>query len=391
MKPADRARWLIVVAALTMAPAAQLRADEASAPAAAAPAEEQPGESPAPSPAAAGEAPPAPPAEGSAEAPSSVPVGVETPPAAAETAAPSPPNPLDEAFSALRERGLPADPATLARPLIEAALRALDPGARLLEDAEAAPSEAPREPSASDPPPVESESLPRRLRIVRLRQLRDATADSAVREIDHAIRDDVAGLVLDLRRADGDSLAAAARVAARFAPPGADLFTVRDARGELVRVFAAPPAAPGERRRPPPPTIVLVGPETRGAAEALAAALDRQPGAMSAGRATAGEPLIRELVPLGGGLTARIATRRIEFADGAALDGSRRFSPRLALPTNAPPDPVERDPNGQLTDRRKTLPQEAEDRALRERVRGDGDLRAATDLLLGLIATSLQP
>lgn len=379
---------MIAVAALAMAPAARVFADETLAPAAAASAEEQQVEAPAPSPAALNEAAPAPPAEAPAEAPESV-AGGETAPAA-ETAAPPPPHPLDEALRALRERGLPADPVTLARPMIEAALRTLDPGARLLDGAESATSETAREPSAPEPLPVESESLPRRLRIVRLQRLQDSTADAAVREINRVIRDDAAGLVLDLRRADGDSLAAAARVAARFAPPGADLFSVRDASGELVRAFAAPPAA-GERLRRPPPTIVLVGPGTRGAAEVLAAVLDCWPGVMSAGRPTAGEPLIRELVPLGGGLTARIATRRLEFADGRVLDGTQGYAPRLALPANAPPDPVELDPNGQMRDRRKTLPQEAEDRALRDRVRGDGDLRAAKDLLLALIATSPPP
>lgn len=384
MNPANRVRLLVALFALSIAPCAGLYAEETST--AVPPPEERKIESPA----ATSEATPASADETPVSAPESAPAAGETPPATAETAAPPPSSPLDEAVRALRERGLPAEPSRLARPLIEAAVRALDPGAQVFEGAEPAPSEAAHEASASEPPPVESESLPRRLRIIRLHQLRDSTADSAVREINNAIRDDVAGLVLDLRRADGDSWAAAARVAACFAPPGADLFSVRDARGELVRVFAAPPAS-GERHRAPPSTVVLVGPETRGAAEVLAAVLDRQPGVMSAGRAAAGEPLIRELVPLGGGLAARIATRRIEFPDGVVLDGRHCYAPRLILPANVPPDPVERDPNEQLTDRRKTLPQEAEDRALRDRVRGDGDLRAATDLLLALIATTPHP
>ncbi len=315
--------------------------------------------------------------------------GLAEPVPAAPEQAPLSAAPLDAALAALRAHGLPADPETLARPLIEAAVRALDPGARVI-DAKTAAAESPRTPSAADPPPIDSESLPRRLRIVRLSQVTDAVSDAAVRELEAAVRDGIAGIALDLRQAEGDSLDAAARIAARFARPGATLFVVRDARGEAIRSFAAPPAAPGARPLPLPPTIVLVGPETRGAAEVLAAALDRQAGAMSIGRATAGDPLIREIVPVNEAWAVRIATRRLEFPDGGALDAARPFAPRLILPAKASADPVESDPNGRLTDRRKTLPQEAEDRALQERVRGDPELRSATDLLLALIATGAQ-
>lgn len=302
-------------------------------------------------------------------------------------AVPPPATPLDAALAALRAQGLPADPAALARPLIEAAVRALDPGGRVMDAKAAASSEPPHTPSEADPPPVEVESLPRRLRILRIGRITDAAGDDVVRELEAAVRDSIQGIALDLRRANGDSLAAVARITARFARPGADLFVVRDGRGDVIRVFAAPPAAPSARPLPLPAAVVLVGPETRGAAEVLAAALDRQPGVLSVGRASASDPLIREIVALTDDLAARIAVRRIEFPDGGALDAERSYSPRLSLPEKAPADPGEPNPNGRLTDRRKTLPQEAEDRALRDRVRGDPDLRSVTDLLLALIAT----
>jgi len=56
------------------------------------------------------------------------------------------------------------------------------------------------------------------------------------------------------------------------------------------------------------------------------------------------------------------------------------------LPATFPPDPQASETTANGLDRRKTLPQEADDRALRERVRSDPALRYAVDLLLALAA-----
>jgi C-terminal processing protease CtpA/Prc len=190
---------------------------------------------------------------------------------------------------------------------------------------------------------------------------------------------------LDLRWAGGDSLADLAHVASRYAATGELLCEVQSLGGRTIEQLSALPGARGADQNSPP-TVVLVGPETRGAAEVLVALLDRRRGVMTIGRDTAHDLPIRETLVLPDGWSARVATRRIVFPEGGALDARHRFTPRLKLPAQLPPDPEEPEANGDWLDRRKTLPQEEEDRQLRARLRGDPELRSAVDLLLALAA-----
>ncbi len=288
-------------------------------------------------------------------------------------------------FEVLREKGLAGDETALRRAWIEALTRVADPGAQVF-----APDKAPAEGDAPDakPPFCETEPLPRQLVRIEVKTLASGAGLAIGAAIDQAFREGAAGIALDLRRAGGYSLADIGHVAARYVTGSEAVLEVHDLKDQVIeRVMAWGVSLTRGRRRPP--MIVLVGPETRGAAEALAAALDRRPGVMTIGQETANDPPIRETVMLPDGWSVRVATRRIVFPDGGALDATHRFVPRRKLPSDLHPEPDELEGNGTSLDRRKTVPQEAEDRRLRDRVRNDPELRIAVDLLLALAA--LQP
>ncbi len=192
------------------------------------------------------------------------------------------------------------------------------------------------------------------------------------------------GFVLDLREAGGDDLKSVDTIGSLFAPAGALLYSLRDREDQDVSVHKALVGDPLAT-----PVVVLVDGRTRGAAEALAAVLaDSVRGALLVGTPTAGDPLIREVVELPGGRLIYLAKRQLVTAGGGVLNGRAGLAPDV-LSTNvaAPSDFYEPE---SWPDRRTTGEAEREDRALRDRVRGDIPLRQAVDLLLGFQALNLR-
>jgi carboxyl-terminal processing protease len=192
------------------------------------------------------------------------------------------------------------------------------------------------------------------------------------------------GFVLDLRGAGGRDLKAVEAIGTLFAPPGALLCTLRDREDQDVSVHKAMEGDPLNT-----PVVVLVDQTTRDAAEVLAAVLaDSVRGALLVGAPTAGDPLIRDIVELPGGRLIYLANRRLVTATGTVYDGRVGLTPDV-LVTNAPGLSDDYEPEA-MPDRRATLDQEREDRALRDRLRGDLPLRQAVDILLGLKALNIR-
>ena len=196
----------------------------------------------------------------------------------------------------------------------------------------------------------------------------------------------LAGAIIDLRGAGGDDLAGVAALAAPFASPGSLLFALRDRDENDVAAHRAPAGvAPLDL-----PVMLLVDETTSGAAEAWAAiATDSLRGVLVVGRATAGDPAIRAAVPLPGDLVLHIATRRLVTGNGLILDGASGVAPNLLVSARAPRTEYEPPPDAG-PDRRQTLEEEAGDRALRDRMRGDAILQRAVDVLLGLKALNIR-
>lgn len=193
-----------------------------------------------------------------------------------------------------------------------------------------------------------------------------------------------AGGILDLRGADGADVASAAQIASAFASPGSSLFSFLDRAGNSVTNYQAVGTAAIDL-----PVMLLVDEHTSGAAEALAAAAaDSLRGVLVIGRETAGDPAIREPLPLAGGYAVYIATRRLVTGDGAVFDGLSGVKPTVNLP--AGPGKIEYEPEV-LPDRRIRLDEEDSDLALRDRIRGDAVLQRAVDVLLGLKALNIRP
>lgn len=193
------------------------------------------------------------------------------------------------------------------------------------------------------------------------------------------------GVVLDLRGAGGDDLDSAAALAGLVGEPRSFLFSLRDAQDREIRVAnTAPGAALGM------PLVVLVDEETKRAAELLAATLRGSGrGVILVGRRTAGDPEVRERVPLAENEWAYVAVRKLVVGSGEEYTGSGGVQPHVVVSPEStayaevtPPPPL-------LTDRRKTTEAEQRMELLREHTKGDAVLTRAVDILLGLRALNL--
>lgn len=186
------------------------------------------------------------------------------------------------------------------------------------------------------------------------------------------------GLVLDLRGANGTSLADAAAIAGLWAENGQPLFKLTDRKGKELEGFKAKHDVTALELT----VIALVDGETRGAAEALAAALAgtlRE--GMLVGQPTAGDPRVRDFLALPSGLQLYVATRKLVTGDGRSYDGREGVVPDIRV--GAGEEVLDFEAERLKPD---TLPEEKQDRFLRGRVRGDATLQRALDILRGIKA-----
>lgn len=140
---------------------------------------------------------------------------------------------------------------------------------------------------------------------------------------------DVAALVLDLRSVTGGDFETAAEFARRLVPRGKLLFTLQKPSAKQERIFTSnnEPVFEGL-------IVVLIDSRTAGAAEALAATLRANTGAMIVGSDSAGAALEFEEVTLGKA-RLRMAVSQILLPQGGSLfpDG---IKPDIAV--SLPPD-----------------------------------------------------
>lgn len=132
------------------------------------------------------------------------------------------------------------------------------------------------------------------------------------------------GLVLDLRFATGVEYGAAASAADLLAQPGTPLMDWGNGT-----VVAGSKAQPWDL-----PVAVLVNHETRGAAEALAAAIRSAQAGLVIGTPTAGKAAVFRDVPLAGGLRLRLAASPVRMGDGKVI-GPDGVQPDIAVRTVA--------------------------------------------------------
>jgi hypothetical protein len=215
---------------------------------------------------------------------------------------------VEKALEAIRSTFL--SPQSLDEPskqkaLLEGLVRRLAPGVEIVR------SETP--PSA--PEPFVSEILddrdgylrPGRLDAETLAQLDASLASFAEKKLP--------AVILDLRSvAGGSSFDAAADFARRFCPNGKMLFTIQkpSARQERILTSNQTPAFGGI-------LVVLTDSGTSGAAEALAATLRSNAGAMIVGDDTSGKAVEFADIPLDGDKSLRVAVARVVLPDGTSI------------------------------------------------------------------------
>jgi len=228
-------------------------------------------------------------------------------------------------------------------------------------------------------PAVDSaEAWPFQLAYLRLNGIHEGCADAIATQLATWAGEQRFGLVLDLRGANGTSLADAAAIAGLWAENGQPLFKITNRRNKETEAFKAKHAgAPLELT-----VIALVDGETRGAAEALAAALAgtlRE--GMLIGQPTAGDPCVRDYLALPSGLQLYVATHKLVTGDGRSYDGREGVVPDIRV--GAGEEVLDFEAERTKPD---TLPEEKHDRFLRGRARGDVTLQRALDILRGIKA-----
>jgi C-terminal processing protease CtpA/Prc len=235
-------------------------------------------------------------------------------------------------------------------------------------------------PAAALPTPAidSAEEWPFQLAYMRLNGIHEGCAAEVAAQLVKWSGAQLFGLVLDLRGANGTSLTDAAALAGLWAENGQPLFKVTDRRGKEFESFKAKHDVAALDLT----VIALVDGETRGAAEALAAALAgtlRE--GMLVGQPTAGDPCVREYLALPSGLQLYVATRRFVTGDGRSYDGQIGVVPDIRIGAGEEVLDFEAERT-----RPDTLPEEKQDRFLRGRVRGDATLQRSLDILRGIKA-----
>ncbi len=129
---------------------------------------------------------------------------------------------------------------------------------------------------------------------------------------------DVDGIVLDLRAADGDDERAAAKLAGLFVGAVPVMRLVETARDEVEVV-------PGGAAVTSAPVVVLISDQTRGTAEAIAAALYEQDRGVLVGTPTGGAARIATRIDLDNGGALELLNKSVKTGAGRMIDGRGVF------------------------------------------------------------------
>jgi carboxyl-terminal processing protease len=168
---------------------------------------------------------------------------------------------------------------------------------------------------------VHSEYLGNGLAYVRLSSFAESTAadlDEAARSLtDASGRDELLGLVLDLRSNPGGLLDAAVRVADTFLAGGVIVSgTGRIRQAQFEQTADAGDALEGV------PMVVLVNSASASASEIVAGALQDHGRARIVGETTYGKGSVQTVMPLGEGSAIKLTTSRYLTPSGRSINGS---------------------------------------------------------------------
>ena len=142
---------------------------------------------------------------------------------------------------------------------------------------------------------------------VRLTQFSEPTADLLQQALDKLLKQQLRGLVLDLRNNPGGLLTSAIEVSEKFLKPSDLIVTTRGRPG-------APTPPPAKARGPYHytdfPMVILVNGGTASAAEIVSGALQDHKRAVLVGTTTFGKGSVQSLIPIEEGLALRLTTAK---------------------------------------------------------------------------------
>ncbi len=205
--------------------------------------------------------------------------------------------------------------------LLEGLLRRLAPGASIVSsDSQSATNE---------PVPFLAEILDDRAGYIRPGAMDAATLSQLDASLMSFSEKKLPAVILDLRQVEGgSSFEIAADFARRFCPKGRMLFSIQkpSAKQERIMTSNQEPAFEGI-------LVVLTDAGTAGAAEALAATLRQNAGAMIVGSDTAGQAVEFTDVAIGGGKSLRVAISQVVMSENAPIfPGGVKPDIAIALP-----------------------------------------------------------
>lgn len=283
---------------------------------------------------------------------------------------------LQTAIDALAARGIAIDSNAACRAAALAVARSIDPRAELWDLA--------REASPPAPTVEKAEMWTEEVGYLKLRGLEADTATNVEERVSLWLRGTCSGLILDLRAAAGDNLAAVDRLTAFFTGETGSLYVVRNSRG---------PAEPhsgvsSSRWQAAAPLIVLTDRDTRDGSELLAALLRGRSGVMLIGDFTRGDARVREVVPWGDHDGFWIATGRVELQRGPAYDPGG-VVPDVLIKANTGASLQEKIPAETVTGRPLSA-RARQDRTLLLRTAGDAVLCRTVEILFALKAVRME-
>ncbi|MDI7247645.1 MAG: S41 family peptidase [Bacillota bacterium] len=159
----------------------------------------------------------------------------------------------------------------------------------------------------------------------------DDTMDALDRELDALARQEMRGLILDLRYNPGGSFPLAIQVASRFLPSGTPVVHVVGRDGRRLTYYS------GRGRKITVPVVVLVNEASASASEIVAGALQDTKAATIVGVTTFGKGLVQTIYPLSDGSAVSITTSRYLTAGGHSID-KKGIVPDVAVSLPKPED-----------------------------------------------------
>ena len=284
------------------------------------------------------------------------------------------PRELEDVYKLLLERKIPIDVEKVRRAAVEGVIKAVDPGAVLLSAEEFHKALLAKS-------LVKSEEWPEGICYLRLKGLYRDGGDEVSDRIRKWQEAGKIGVILDLRGADGNSLASVDRIAELFARGNPLLYQLKDGREPELESHRAKTGA--DLPKTPFTVIVVVDGKTSDSGELLAAALKNRPGVLVLGSKTHGDGGYREYVRLSQDEILHIVTKRV-ILGGVQIDSNGVL----------PDVDIEAAEAAKLKTLAKGLSDKVPsdktrvDRELMEKVYADPALLRATDILLGLKATA---